>query len=423
MRLLGSLLSLSLFPALLSGAGPVIGWNVRPADPRSGIVTAEAHLDFEAAAISWSADREVAVRVRVPGGEWIAPMLDDDLTIPDEGRWFTGIVHFGSAQRILEYAFDAPEGVRNPTVTFFVPPEPERAALGVAPMAIHSLGIVSRTQWGCPDGQNYRGTPAYTPVTHVIVHHTAGGNNLTDWAAEVRNIWYYHTASNGWDDVGYHWLIDPNGVIYEGRAGGDGVVGAHFSCRNSNTAGIALLGTFTSVLPTEAALASLTRLAGEVTARWGIDSDAFVFHAPSKLNLQTVSGHRDGNTGDTCTVTECPGDALYSYLGILRSTLASCERPAIMLPDAPVALQAGESATLKAAVSGSGPFTYQWFNGAPGDTASPVEGATTDSVTVAPAAGTRYWVRVTNVCGAVDSDAVVVTVGERNRTRTVKRGG
>ncbi|HEY0590348.1 MAG TPA: N-acetylmuramoyl-L-alanine amidase, partial [Thermoanaerobaculia bacterium] len=276
---------------------------------------------------------------------------------------------------------------------------------------------------GCPDGQSYNGTPAYTNVTHVIVHHTAGSNALTDWAAEVRNIWYYHTnPPNNWDDIGYHWLIDPNGVIYEGRAGGDGVIGAHFSCRNSYTAGIALLGTFTSVKPTDAALASLTRLAGEVTARWGIDPGAFVYHTPSKLNLQTISGHRDGNVGDTCTVTECPGDMLYSYLPVLRSSLASCARPAIVVPRDPIAVQAGGSATLKAAVSGTGPLTYQWFVGAPGDTSSPLDGGTSDSIVVSPAAGARYWLRVTNACGAVDSDAVVVTIGERNRTRTVKRG-
>ncbi|HEU5161582.1 MAG TPA: N-acetylmuramoyl-L-alanine amidase [Thermoanaerobaculia bacterium] len=421
MRALRFLLLVALLPSLLHAVDPTIGWDVRPADPRGGIVAAEARA-FEAAAVSWSATREIAIRVRVPGGEWIEPLLDDDLTSAADGRWFTGIVHFGAPQSTLEYAFDAPEGVRDLRVTLFVPPEPRREVLdAVAPTSIGALGIVSRTQWGCPDGQNYRGTPAYTNVTHVIVHHTAGSNTLTDWAAEVRNIWYYHTGSNGWDDVGYHWLIDPNGVIYEGRAGGHGVIGAHFSCRNSNTAGIALLGTFTSVAPTEAALAALTRLTGEVTARWGIAPGAFVYHAPSKLNLQTVSGHRDGNTGDTCTVTECPGDRLFSYLPVMRSALASCEHVAFATTPDPVAITAGGSTVLRADVAGTGPFTYQWYAGAPGDVSGAIAGATGDSITVSPTAGASYWVRVANVCGAADSPAFVVTMGERPRGRFVRR--
>lgn len=417
-------LALVLVPALLGASDAPIGWIARPADLRAGVVTAELDREFEAAAVTWYAAGEVALRIRVAGGAWITPPLDDDLTMPHDGRWATAIVHFGAPQTELEYAFETPAGVRDLTITFFAPPEPQRAPLDVvAPDAIGSLGIVSRTAWGCPDGQRYNGTPAYTSVTHVIVHHTAGSNALTDWAAEVRNIWYYHTGpANNWDDIGYHWLIDPNGVIYEGRAGGDGVIGAHFSCRNSNTAGIALLGNFMEGTPTEAALASMARLAGEVTARWGIDPGAFVYHNPSKLNLQTISGHRDGNFGDTCTVTDCPGTTLYAYLPVLRSALASCDRPAIVVPSRPVAITPGAAATLAATVSGSGPLALQWFEGAPGETSAPLTGATGESITVAPAAGTRYWLRVTNACGAVDSEAVVVTIGERQRGRVVKRG-
>jgi hypothetical protein len=418
MRPLSLALLLVVFLSLPADGAPAIGWTVRAG--HAGRAALTDPRPFEAAAVSWYATRPIGLRVRAGEGVWIAPSLDDDLTVPADGRWFSAIVHFGAPRGSLEYAFDDPAAVRDVTITFFAPAEP-RGAEEVEAASIEALGIVSRTAWGCPDGQAYDGTPAYTNVTHVIVHHTAGSNTLTDWAAEVRNIWYYHTASNGWDDVGYHWLIDPNGVIYEGRAGGDGVVGAHFSCRNSNTAGIALLGTFTSVAPTEAALAALARLTGEVTGRWGIDPGGFVYHAPSKLNLQTVSGHRDGNGGDTCTVTECPGDRLYGYLPVLRSALASCARPAIAVPVDRIAVQPGESTTLRATISGSGPFTYQWFAGAPGATSSPVAGATSDALPLAPVAAGSYWLRVTNACGAEDSAAIVVTMGERNRGRSVRR--
>lgn len=92
--------------------------------------------------------------------------------------------------------------------------------------------IVSRTQWGAPDGQNSpRWAPQTTNVTHLVVHHTGtpsslaewnrtrSYNTIGDWAAVVRSIWNFHANINGWGDVGYNYLIDPNGTIYEGRAG------------------------------------------------------------------------------------------------------------------------------------------------------------------------------------------------------------
>ena len=166
-------------------------------------------------------------------------------------------------------------------------------------------------------------------MTHVVVHHTAGANAVPDWPTEVRSIWYLHTFTNGWGDIGYNYLIDPNGVIYEGRAGGSYVIGAHFSCRNTNTAGIALLGTYSNVAPTNAALASLERLLAEICRRNGIDPTAFAYHGPSALNLPTIIGHRDGNSSPvTCSKTECPGDVLYALLPSIRSDVAAIKTEA-----------------------------------------------------------------------------------------------
>jgi len=90
-----------------------------------------------------------------------------------------------------------------------------------------------RDDW-CPAGNCPEITnPVFTEVTHLIVHHSAGVNTSSDWAATVRGIWDYHVNSNGWDDVGYNWLVDPNGVLYEGR--GDDVRGAHFCGNNTVT--------------------------------------------------------------------------------------------------------------------------------------------------------------------------------------------
>jgi hypothetical protein len=194
-----------------------------------------------------------------------------------------------------------------------------------------AAGFLSRVEWGCPDGEEAPlWTPVYTIVSHAVVHHTAGANNLPDWVTEVRNIWFFHTYTNGWGDIGYNFLIDPNGIVYEGRAGGNGVIGAHFSCRNTNTVGIALLGTYSTTAPTDAALTSLKNLLAELARRNAIDPTAFAYHPPTNLLLPTILGHRDGNPSTkTCSRTECPGDVLYAMLPAIRSDVAEAIRMAL----------------------------------------------------------------------------------------------
>ena len=184
--------------------------------------------------------------------------------------------------------------------------------------------VVSRTQWGCPEGQNAsQWQPAYTNISHMIVHHTVSSNNITDWGANVRAIWDYHTNVLGWGDIGYNYLIDPNGVIYEGRAGGDGSIGAHFSCFNSNTIGVAMLGTFSSVAPTNNALRSLEQLLAWKSDTFGLSPINASWHSPSALWLMNISGHRDGNSSQYgCPGgTVCPGNVLYSLLPSIRNNV------------------------------------------------------------------------------------------------------
>jgi hypothetical protein len=301
-----------------------IAWDVPQGRVDHAIVESES---FEAVGVSWSAASSITVRVRVSNdrvdwSEWTELALDDDLPNPSEGHYLSAITHFGSAKRYIEYSFSEP--VDRVTLTFFVPSvAPPIPAAVAGEIASATLNIRSRVDWACPDGEGSpRWTPAYTTVTHAVVHHTASSNTLPDWEAEVRNIWYYHTFTNAWGDIGYNFLIDPNGVIYEGRAGGAGAIGAHSSCRNSNTVGVALLGTFIAERPTDAALWSLKTLLAEIIAKNSIDPTAIVHHPSSGLDLPTILGHRDGNVpGATCTITECPGYVLYSFLPLLRSEL------------------------------------------------------------------------------------------------------
>jgi uncharacterized protein (TIGR03437 family) len=180
--------------------------------------------------------------------------------------------------------------------------------------------IVTRTEWGCPDGQvTTHGTLSYTTVTHLIVHHTATGNAApnNDWAAIVRSVWNLHVFTNGWADIGYNYLIDPNGVIYEGRAGGDNVMGAHFSGVNAGTMGVSMLGTFTDVVPTNPALINLKKILAWKADQRTLDPVGTSLHTASGLNLKTISGHRDGPGA-----TECPGNALYPLLPEIRTGVA-----------------------------------------------------------------------------------------------------
>lgn len=181
--------------------------------------------------------------------------------------------------------------------------------------------VVTRTEWGCPDGQiTTHGNLSYTTVTHLIVHHTfsPSGPINGDWAAAVRSVWNFHVFSNGWADIGYNYLIDQNGVIYEGRSGGDNVTGAHFSGVNGGTMGVVVIGDFTSATPPAAALNSLKKILAWKADQRGIDPAGQSRHASSNLMLNNISGHRDGPGA-----TACPGNAFYPLLPNLRTDVKS----------------------------------------------------------------------------------------------------
>jgi len=174
--------------------------------------------------------------------------------------------------------------------------------------------LIVRSDW-CPTGNcPPAAAPSVTAVSHLIVHHSAGTNEAQDWAAVVRAIWDLHVNGNGWSDIGYNYLIDPDGVVYEGR--GNDILGAHFCGANSNTMGVCLLGNFQEQEPTEAALAALAALLTWKSADRGLDPLAAALHPASGLTLPHLSGHRDG-----CG-TACPGDRLYPLLGDLRQRTA-----------------------------------------------------------------------------------------------------
>lgn len=176
---------------------------------------------------------------------------------------------------------------------------------------------VDRASWGATLGLTNTASRTQTNVTHMFVHHSAGQTNSSDFAAVVRSYYILHTQTNGWSDIGYNWLVDGNGVVYQGRAhnfnGFMDVIGAHVGGSNTNSMGVCVIGHYTTVMPTQNAINSLMRVLAWKANDKGIDVRVRNIHPFTSRNYFTISGHRDGSA------TECPGQRLYNYLPTLRN--------------------------------------------------------------------------------------------------------
>ncbi|MBQ4822017.1 N-acetylmuramoyl-L-alanine amidase [Aquimarina sp. MMG016] len=189
----------------------------------------------------------------------------------------------------------------------------QESAKTTAKMACGKPSVISRGQWGAIP----RNSAATSAVSHLIVHHEFGSNTSSDWAARVRSIQNFHINGNGWSDIGYNFLVDPNGVIYEGRAGGDNAIGAHFCGRNRNTMGVCMLGDYSSVTPTTATQNSLKNLLAWKADKENINPIGSSFHYSVNRSLTHIAGHRDAG----CSA--CPGNGGYATLGGIRTGVNS----------------------------------------------------------------------------------------------------
>lgn len=235
-------------------------------------------------------------------------------------RRFQYRLHFAAVQahtlpRLDQLTFtliDAREGPSTSEMMALQGPKGELSGVDRPP-------VISREAWGCPEGgSSPRWPPEYERVTHVVIHHTATPNDDTDWAARMRSIWYYHANTRGWGDIGYNFLIDPLGNVYEGRAGGGDqytldVVGGHARNYNYGTMGVGNLGTYSSA-PVPAPLQeTLEALIAWKASQRGIDPLGRSFN--SYKVYDHIAGHRD--LGDT----SCPGEILYGLLPTIRQNV------------------------------------------------------------------------------------------------------
>ncbi|MEN8704792.1 MAG: FG-GAP-like repeat-containing protein [Nocardioides marinisabuli] len=175
--------------------------------------------------------------------------------------------------------------------------------------------IYSREQWGA-DERLRSGSPSYHEVHAGFVHHTVNANDYTkdQVPAMLRSIYAYHTKSRGWSDVGYNYLVDRFGRIWEGRAGGIDrpVVGAHTLGYNEYSFAMSAIGNFEQVRPSEAVVQAYGALFAWKLSLHGVDAASGSQRVGSR-SFPAVNGHRDAGS------TACPGAYLYQRLGDIRA--------------------------------------------------------------------------------------------------------
>jgi hypothetical protein len=299
---------------------------------------------FNLVGLHWQGPGSVSFRTRGANGRWsrwrpAAPETEDQ---PDVGgreqsrrSWRIGNPYWTGPSDRLQVRKRG--RVRRIRAHYIWSPAEEiplrRVALADSPL------ILSRLAWGANE-RIRRGLPDYADALRfAVVHHTAGSNSYSraQSAAIVRGIQLYHVRSNGWDDIGYNFLVDKYGQVFEGRFGGmdRNVVGAHAQGFNQGSVGVALLGNYDRAAMSASARTSLARLLA-----WRLDvahvDPLSIFNWVSTGNprfraglpvlLRAIAGHRD--TG----YTACPGSRVYNELNSLSRTVALTGLPKLFSP-------------------------------------------------------------------------------------------
>ena len=213
----------------------------------------------------------------------------------------------------------------------------EAASIGAAPVAaaLDQPSFVTREQWGGDGCENYSvDDPGWTNrVRAIVVHHTSGSNHHSAGSVPtiLQAICEYHVLGQKWTDIGYNFLIDRFGTIYEGRrsnADGDLAIGAHAYGINSQTVGIALLGDFDGQAPSAAAQESLVQLMAWLSETEHIDLDQTMTLTDPEGVAHTVKGllgHKE------VSETSCPGYYCTSRFPGFRQQVADLVGPRIFI--------------------------------------------------------------------------------------------
>ena len=267
--------------------------------------------------------------------------------------------------------------LRKPTIFSRVGAVVARFVRGSTPPAAEAAtstpAIIKRAQWGASESWR-ECCPRYAPALHMaFVHHTVTTNSYSrsESAAIVRGVYRFHTSNRGWSDIGYNFLVDKYGQIFEGRYGGltSTVIGAHVKGFNTGSTGMSMMGDYTRARPTSAMLTSLKRLLA-----WKLD----VHHVPpvgrvvmtsagnpkyaagTRVSFNRIAAHRDGQQ------TACPGAYIVSQLPSVRTAVNAMGRPKIYLPTItskvlrPLGDPARDRVVIKATFSQTVSWVIEW---------------------------------------------------------------
>ncbi len=333
--------------AVASPIAPALVSRDLPA--RSGVV-AQAPTAFDLVGLHWQGSGAVRFRTQRADGTWSkwrlsAPESDDlpDRNTAEANRsrgWHLGNPFWvGRSERIQYRLGDHVKRLR----AFFV----RSPLLGgtpqhVKPFTENAPPIITREEWGANEAirRNKKKGPKIADNVHLaIVHHTAGTNSYSrsQSAAIVRGIETYHVLGNGWDDIGYNFLVDKYGQIFEGRYGGmeKAVAGAHAMGFNFGSVGVSLLGNYNGAGLTAAERASLVNLLAWRLDLAHLDPLSHVtrvstgnpeYAKGTSVDLRGISGHRDTYP------TSCPGNSVYAQLPSITRQVAATGLPKIYSP-------------------------------------------------------------------------------------------
>ncbi|MEV4350887.1 N-acetylmuramoyl-L-alanine amidase [Actinoplanes sp. NPDC049596] len=214
-------------------------------------------------------------------------------------------------------------------------PAPEAGTKVTAKAALPPM--ITRAQWGA-DEKSVKAPAevAADGVKMIWVHHSGFGNAYTcaESASVIRGI-MANDIKEGFDDLGYNFIVDKCGTLYEGRKGSGtkAVIGAHSIGFNTASAGVALLGDYTSLRPTDAAIKTIAAVSAARLTAYGFDpsttaqmtegSDIHMWKKGDQVTFPRISGHKDGQRVSTDVassgyLTECPGKVMYPMLSAIR---------------------------------------------------------------------------------------------------------
>lgn len=296
---------------------------------------------FDTFVIEWPRIAKTHVRFFEQGKwtEWF--LVNGEHDVPDSENDSNPFQFFFFSNASAFQVSTTQQGIKKGSATYFTTPAYQKIQTDRVRMAANEapadIVIHPRTEWLDPnlelvdEKRNELWPAEYEGIKKIVIHHTAstirdmnddGFIDSNDYRQAARAIYRYHAKVRGWGDIGYHYIIDPDGNIWEGRFGGDGSVGGHAyrnnACKkfgqsgiglNRGSIGIALLGTYEDGDIAPQAKESLTSLIAQKAWEFELEPGGRSFFIDKEY--PNIVAHRD------IDCTTCPGTKLYAYLGTI----------------------------------------------------------------------------------------------------------